>query len=101
MAYHVNIDERALIEINDAIEFYDSQQAELGFEFLFAFSELVDFLQLFPKFRIRYDKIRCAQVRRFPYLVHYSLDETNKQISIHAVLHTSRDPNIWFVNEAE
>lgn len=101
MGFQVNIDERALTEINDAIEYYDSEREGIGTEFLDAFLELVNFLKLFPKFRIRYDLIRCAQVRRFPYLIHYTLDETNEKITIHAVLHTSRNPNVWFVNEGE
>lgn len=100
MAYRVFIDERALNEINHAIEYYDSERDGLGSEFMVAFSQLVNFLKRFPKFQIRYDLIRCAQVKRFPYLIHYTLDEANEKITIHAVLHTSRDSNIWFVNES-
>ena len=99
MAYTIIIDERALIEIENAIEYYDFKKDGLGSEFLAEITELVSFLRLFPRFRIRYDLIRCAQVRRFPFMLHYTLDELNSRVIIHAALHTSREPINWFVNE--
>jgi len=31
----------------------------------------------------------------FPFMAHYNVDESNKTIIIAAVLHTSRNPEIW------
>jgi plasmid stabilization system protein ParE len=36
---------------------------------------------------------RRSLIRRFPYAVFYERVETT--VTIHAVLHTSRDPNKW------
>jgi len=46
-------------------------------------------------FTVRYDEIRTTNINIFPYLIHYRTDDLKKTIVIHAVFHTSRNPNIW------
>lgn len=43
----------------------------------------------------RYDNIRTALLDTFPYMVHFSVDDDKKTITVLAVLHTARDPKIW------
>ena len=44
---------------------------------------------------VRYDDVRIAVLSIFPYMVHYTVDEPNKTVIVSAVLHTSRDPELW------
>jgi len=46
-------------------------------------------------FSIKYNEIRCGKIEKFPFLIHYLIDEEQKIISVFAVFHTSRNPEIW------
>jgi hypothetical protein len=39
--------------------------------------------------------VRTAVLDVFPFMIHYLIDEPGKKIVIIAVLHTSRNPEIW------
>lgn len=43
----------------------------------------------------KYDDVRIAVLNSFPFLIHYIVDEMKKTIVISAILHTSRNPEIW------
>lgn len=34
-------------------------------------------------------------IEKFPYMVHFTVDEKNGIVKILAVIHTSRNPDIW------
>lgn len=95
MGYSILLDPRAVQEIREAMDYYNEQQAGLGQRFETELNKHLQKLQKNPFYRIRYDNVRCMPVKKFPYLVHFSVDETNNQISIHAVFHTSRAPVKW------
>ncbi|MCD4681595.1 MAG: type II toxin-antitoxin system RelE/ParE family toxin [Bacteroidales bacterium] len=58
--------------------------------------EKVQFLQRNPKaHNIRYENVRTAVLNVFPFMIHYSIDEKNQIVVVLAVLHTSRNPDIW------
>lgn len=52
-------------------------------------------------YSIKYDGIRCMSIDKFPYLVHYRVNEHTKIVSVEALFHTSRSPNIWYQRSAE
>lgn len=43
----------------------------------------------------RYDTVRFAVVKKFPYAAHYTVDEDNNAIVIHAVFGFKEDPEKW------
>ena len=95
MAFTLVIDPRGIRDVQEAIDYYDEQQAGLGERFEATLNKHLLILQKNPLFRIRYDKVRCLPVGKFPYMVHFTVDETEQFVVIRAVLHTSRDPNNW------
>jgi len=83
-------------DIRKAALWYNKQQNGLGKRFTTEVREKVNFLKQNPKaLNVRYNSIRTAVLNVFPFMVHFTIDEKNKTIIISAVLHTSRDPNIW------
>ena len=46
-------------------------------------------------FAVRYDNIRCMGIEKFPYLVHYRINEQTQTVKVEALFHTSRNPKIW------
>ncbi len=48
-----------------------------------------------PFFQIRYSNVRCLPVNKFPYIIHFLLDEKRKTAYIISILHTSQNPDKW------
>jgi len=83
-------------DVREAARWYDKQQNGLGKKFTAEVREKVHFIRQNPKAsNIRYDEVRSAVLNVFPFMVHYTIDENNKTIIVSAVLHTSRNPEIW------
>jgi plasmid stabilization system protein ParE len=83
-------------DIREAAKWYHKQQEGLGKRFIAEVREKVHFITQHPKAsNIRYDDVRTAILNGFPFMVHYTVNEKNKSIVISAVLHTSRNPELW------
>jgi plasmid stabilization system protein ParE len=94
MKRHIAFRPEALLEVEEAIDWYESRGKGLGTEFLRAFEAALARIhrnsELYPIVR---GLARRAPIRRFPYNVVYSLD--GEQLLIIACFHTSRDPKRW------
>ncbi len=95
MKFEVIIDKRALSDIKQAAEYYDTQSEGLGQRFKNVLDEHISIIGVNPFFSVRYNDIRCIPVKKFPFMIHFSVDERDKIIKVHAVFHTSRNPDIW------
>jgi plasmid stabilization system protein ParE len=85
---------RAQNHIRAAYQWYESQRAGLGGEFLAALGEKFEHLRTFPEGgAVVYRNVRRAVVSRFPFLVFYVTGP--KQTSVLAVLHHARSPATW------
>lgn len=83
-------------DIREAALWYEEKQTGLGKRFTGQVREKVSFIKRTPKAcNIRYQNIRTAVLNVFPFMMHYTIDEDNKTVIVSAVLHTSRNPNIW------
>lgn len=83
-------------DILEAAEWYNSKQKGLGKRFTTTVREKVKFLKSEPfAIATRYVQTKTAVLDVFPYMIHYSVDNNKKLIVILAVLHTSRNPDIW------
>jgi len=85
---------RAETDIQDAFDWYESEQPGLGEEFLTSLLDRLETIRSFPEScPIVYRDIRRGVVSRFPYLVFYIVGPS--QVSVLAVLHQSRNPADW------
>jgi len=87
----------ALAEMAEAAEFYESQQAGLGHQFLEAIDRAVDDIEKHPRrWLILKKQVRRRLVGRFPYGILYRIGEEGRQeITIIAIMHLHRRPNYW------
>lgn len=95
MAFTLVIDLRAIRDVQQAIDYYDEQQAGLGQRFEAVLNIHLLTLEKNPFFRIRYDNVHCLPVEKFPYIVHFTVDEDQKVVTVRAVFHTALDPKKW------
>jgi plasmid stabilization system protein ParE len=95
MKFNIVIDPLALGDIQDAIDYYDDKKLGLGVEFENQLHQHFVSLSSVKFFQVRYGEIRCLPVRRFAFMIHYSVDEAKHLIIIRAVFHTGMDPRMW------
>ncbi len=81
-------------DIEAAFEWYESEEPDLGFEFL---EEVRAAYQRILEGPFKYQELRSgirrALTRRFPYGIYFSID--GDAVVIVAVLHTALDPAKW------
>lgn len=83
-------------DIKEAALWYNSKQKELGKRFTVLVRQKINLLRQNPlSSATRYDEVKTAVLDVFPFMIHYSIDEQQKLVIITAVLHTSRNPDIW------
>jgi len=83
-------------DVREAAKWYNKRQEGLGKRFTAEVREKVHFIRQNPNAsNVRYDGVRTAVLNVFPFMVHFTIDEKNKAIIVSAVLHTSRDPELW------
>ncbi|MFZ4797460.1 MAG: type II toxin-antitoxin system RelE/ParE family toxin [Bacteroidia bacterium] len=96
MSFVVKIEKRAINDISNSIEYYNIQQKDLGNKFVKEVNKAINKISINPFYQIRYDDVRCILVNKFPFMIHFSIDEINEVIKIFAVIHTARNPdNNW------
>jgi hypothetical protein len=95
MTYKLVVQPAARIDIQDSIAWYNRQQKGLGRRFHSTVKESFDHLRTNPFFQNRYSAVRCLPLKKFPFMVHFTVEETKKQVVVHAVFHTSLHPKVW------
>jgi plasmid stabilization system protein ParE len=94
--YKIKIEPEALADILDITNWYNKAQAKLGKRFHDTTIAKINRLSKDPQiFAVRYQEIRCMQVTKFPYLVHFYINEENNTVEVLAVISTNRNPKIW------
>lgn len=94
MKYNLSVSEHALLDIEDAIYWYESIHQNLGKELKLSLFESLDYIEQNPlHFTKKYKEVRVKYIRRFPYGIHYII--TAKEVKVIAFFHMKRDPKKW------
>ena len=96
MRFQLKIDTDALNDIQETFEWYETQLKGLGLRYKTQAKKQINSLKKDPYlFNIKYNEIRCRKIEKFPFLIHYLINENTKTVTVFAVFHTSRNPEIW------
>lgn len=94
MKYDLIIKEEADEDVVNAFLWYEEQKEGLGDKFLLCLDEYYSVIIENPYiYEAKYNKLRQAIIKRFPYVIIYEVEENT--VVIYAVFHTSRHPKIW------
>lgn len=91
--YKVDINKKAQSHLKKTAFWYNAQQKGLGLRFLDEVENAIDILAINPFYAIRHRNVRGFNLKKFPYLVLYIVDENLSTITILAVFHTSQNPD--------
>jgi hypothetical protein len=93
-SYKIKVFPAALIDIQNATDWYNEQSYGLGARFQKQVVKQINKLnKTADSYTIRYNNTRCMMIKKFPFMVHFLIE--NETVMIFAILHTSRNPKIW------
>lgn len=94
--YEVKIEPEALVDLQEITRWYNEKQAGLGKRFQNTAIRQINSLAKDPQiYVIRYKEIRCVVIKKFPYMVHFYINNVNNTVEVLAVISTDRNPKIW------
>lgn len=95
MKYKVLLEPGAIEDLQQAIDFYNAKRPSQGGKFKKVVIQHLNTLKVNPFFILRYDNIRCLPVKKYPYLIHFTILEDENKVEVRAISHTSSDnPNL-------
>ncbi len=90
----INTQPEALLDADEAAEWYESQQSGLGLEFILELDLTIERVASNPEgYEVKYREVRQVLLRRFPYSVYFIYE--NGIVNILAILHQKRTPEKW------
>ena len=93
MVFKVKTLIRAELEIDEAVFYYETIRNGLGEKFILDYENQLNTVYNFPFFEEKYNIVRTLPLKKFPYTIHFTVDELNKIVSIQAVTSNYQDPN--------
>jgi len=99
MAYKITFDPAARLDIIEAIDWYNDKQRGLGIRFYKQTKTALKNIQKNPLgYAIRYKTIHTAIINKFPYMIHYVVDQDLGIIRVLAIICMYRNPENWLEN---
>ena len=100
--YKVKIEPEALADIQEITNWYNVHEVRLGKRFQDTTIKQINSLRKDPHiYAVRYDEIRCMIVKKFPYMVHFTINTENNTVEVLAVISTERNPKIWQIKTSK
>lgn len=93
MKYQVVVEKRAVEDIQQVTDYYDEKSTQTGTNFINEVTHFLKALEVNPNYQVRYDNVRCLPLKKFPFLIHFSIEK--KFVFVHAINHTSSNPDKW------
>ena len=82
-------------DVDSAKQWYAKQQEGLGTKFTAAVKEaLLNILKAPLIYAVRYKNVRIAHTKKFPYNIHFYLDEIKATVVITGIVHNRRNDAI-------
>ena len=93
--YTVVILPEAEADFRDAVKYYNDINPKLGQRFVKITKSTVNDLKKMPHYQIKYDEIRLRIIYKFPYTIHFSVNDDLKIIYIWGFRYAPSNPENW------
>lgn len=96
MNFKVKLLPDAFLDIKEIIDWYNRAQGGLGKKFYESLKSKLKTISTNPiHFQLSFKESRSASIDKFPYQIHFKVDELSRLVIVFAITHTSRNPRIW------
>lgn len=93
--FEVFIHPEAENDLKKAYLYYREIDSKLAKRFLKITNITVRDLKKMPFFQVKYDNMRLRIIRKFPYAIHFTVDETKNIVSIYGIRFAPSNPSNW------
>jgi hypothetical protein len=97
MAFKIKVEPAAIQDIQNEINYYNDKQKGLGKRLHTEIKNYFLTLKTNPFYALRYDNVHCLPLKKFPVMIHYTIDELKKRIIVRAVINTHKDPKEYWI----
>ena len=92
--HKIQFTKEALFDIEAVVLWYEQQRIGLSYDFELCLEAGIEEVLRNPEaFQKRYKQVKIRFISRFPYGLHYVINEN--QITVIGIFHTSRSPKNW------
>lgn len=96
MKFRVIYHPEVINDLKIAIDWYEGKKAGLGNKFLLTVRKQLTSLQTSAlHYAVKYDDVRCMPVKKFPYMVHFRVNQDENTVKVEAVFNTWISPANW------
>ncbi len=93
MVYQAKLLPRTWIDLQEAKKWYEEKRLGLGEEFKEEIFSQIEFIREHPKlYPKKENQVRSSYLKRFPYGIHYLVEEELQRIIIIGVIRVGRSP---------
>lgn len=93
MTFKINLNPNAISDLQAAIDYYEDRLPGLGRKFEKTVDRYFLTISKNPFYQVRYDNVRCLPIKKYPFMIHFVIDESALVVKIQAILHTSLNPD--------
>ncbi|MBI2258941.1 MAG: type II toxin-antitoxin system RelE/ParE family toxin [Flavobacteriia bacterium] len=82
-------------EFEEAFEYYKEINPKIAKKFFNQTNIALNDLKKNPFYQIRYDDFRMKIVKKFPYIIHYIVDENSKNVTVYGIRNSYQNPDSY------
>ena len=90
--FRIIIFDEATEDFRQAFEYYKDITPDLAKKFFASTNVALNDLKKNPFYQIRYDEFRMKMVKKFPYIIHYIVDEKTNTIAVYGIRNSHQNP---------
>lgn len=95
VSFKIQLTPSANMDLQEAYDYYEGLSLGLGERFISCVEERLEHLSITPfAGPVRYEDVRCTMVSKFPFMLHYLVNDDRRMIIILRIFHTSQKP-LW------
>lgn len=87
----------AIIDFNKALEYYRNISPAVAKKFYRAVNTTFNDLNKNPFYQLRYDNFRLKPVKKFPFLLHFIVDEHTNTVFIYGIRNSHQNPDTSYL----
>ena len=95
--FNIEIIPRVANDLLNSLDYYEKISKKVSTNFLNAFKQTLSKIKRNPNLQIRYNEVRCIPLNNYPFMLHFKIYEKDKLVVIYALIHTSLNPNDYWV----
>jgi hypothetical protein len=93
MAYKIHLERRALAEVDAALEHYSKINIKVLKNFNTDLQKAYKTIAKNPFFEKRHKELRGFPLKKYPFLIVFTINEKEKSVIVFAVFNTNQNPN--------